>query len=298
MKKWILSLAILMTTATSFAALEALDGQETHGGNIVLSEFWNHHNFITSTLAQCPTAQANDLATLWLKNTQKAEVRSAWRVFIGANFDQEVVASNTPKADPPSIFISESLWPKLTEIEKTKIVMHEVLPILGYVDTAYDYSTQLYEVYFKCLVPKATRGSLTTEIFRCNKSAIDSWGASEMAVLGPSGMATAAMQQCLPAILKLQSYGRRLSSCFADYNPYGVTESFFNIAVFAYFPSNERSEVVMDYLLSLKTSDLASECDPKFKKTCYEIQRGIKNPRGTGDTEKLEKLSKKLSCTK
>ncbi|WP_413288995.1 hypothetical protein [Bdellovibrio sp. HCB337] len=294
MKKWILSLAILLTTTTSFAALDAMDGQETHGGNIVLAEFWKHHNYITNTLALCPTAQLDDLASMWMNSKKQTLVKTTPRVFIGATSDQEVVASNTPKADPPSIFISESLWPKLTEIEKTKIVMHEVLPILGYVDTSYDYSAQLYKVFLDCLLSKPTHSSLMTVIGKCEEASIENWGHAEMSAMRPiTAMSLAAYQHCLPAIVKLEAYGYHFGSCNTDEIP-ERQDSHLSSAIIGYYPGYVRSDVFMDFLLASKTSYLKAECDPGFAQACKDIKTrssGLDKP-----PQKLVALAKKLSC--
>lgn len=294
MNKWILTLPVLFVSLTSTAALQPMDGQETHGGNIVLSEFWSHHNYITSTLAQCPRAEGDTLASIWVTNIQKTEVKTAPKVFVGAKLDQEVVASNSPKANPPLILISESRWPQLNEIEKTKIVIHEALPVMGYLDTAYDYSTQLYSLFMDCVVPRETNTTLIRAIVSCEPS-IERWGPAEMKALRPAtAMSAATFHQCLPAILKLEKYGNRIGACNTDSIP-SQQDSFLDSAIVGYYPGIARSEAVLDYILASKTSDLAADCDPHFATACKSIRAVMAR---YSVSPKLTALFQKLSCHK
>lgn len=59
---------------------------------------------------------------------------------------RELDAINYPSENPPKIMISTKSWIKLNLQEKRLLVLHEILPSLGYVDFHYKYSNRLKKI--------------------------------------------------------------------------------------------------------------------------------------------------------
>lgn len=270
MKKIVFVIFFALHTLSARAALHAVDGQETHGGNVVLADFWKRHHEITAELSRCSAGSSSSEANLWLNKDVGVEVKTAPRVFIGKNQDQEVVASNSPDANPPQLIISESRWITLNEVEKTKIVIHEALPILGLIDDSYEFSSYLYSTYSQCLTPSRSRRELTTLIAFCQAPLIEQWGPAEMSVLTPGTVAMAAYYHCFPALKKLMDYSFSLATCDdAD------TDSALNNAIEGMSERHNYYDDVINLFMQKPRAELVSTCDPQFTKTCATLKERI-----------------------
>lgn len=284
----------LLFTIQSPAALHSLDGQETHGGNIVLSEFWNSHNQISTAFNNCPREQANPLVHQWLQQNIRTEVRTQEKVFVGAHQEQEVVASNEPGRVPPLILISETRWPLLSSLEKMRITIHETLPILGILDNDYLSSAKVLESYKSCTTSRVATKDILRAIAFCDQHVIAQLEGPEVfSVDLVAAMYNAAYSICAPALKKFEDFGGDVKKCYTPY--YDATlESALEGFLLPYDNDGFRNAEVYDFFMSHSRTELASDCDPEFHKTCAKIKNATKIfPKAK---MQLKALSLKIGC--
>ncbi|WP_413290720.1 hypothetical protein [Bdellovibrio sp. HCB337] len=295
MKNLFFTFAGLIFSLSSSAALKTLDGQETHGGNVILAEFWSYHNQVTATFNACPRSIENPLVNTWLKQVVQTEIKTQPQVFVGANNEQEVVALNMPKRNPPLILISETKWPALSSLEKIKIVMHETLPVLGVTDDDYIFSGQLFDSYKNCTSPKYSEQEILFSFLICNKASIEKLEGADILSLNPAkAMTIATYTNCLPAVRKLQDYGGSLKLCYGNH-PTLSAESPLQTFIFSYRDRNPNYPEFFDFLMNLDTSELVTDCDSDFAKACTLLKKNMSAyPAKASD---LSKLGQKIGCS-
>ncbi|MEN0059926.1 MAG: hypothetical protein AAGB31_13890 [Bdellovibrio sp.] len=118
-------------------------GHITHGGDIVLQEFHAYRQEISSELSTLPgfILPLPNFMTAWERATTQTHIelrdKLEWQGF-------EVIAIVHPTLLPPLIEINTPRWLSYQgSTELKQIVIHEYLPVVGLVDTQYQYSQSL-----------------------------------------------------------------------------------------------------------------------------------------------------------
>lgn len=146
MKKWISSL-VLMSLPFHFLFAASYDGQETNGGNVYTMEFFRIFDWLRNPEAeQCWADLGWKPMTKYHldKYRTEVEVRSEWTLELDG---KSVAAINQPYRQPPLIAISETKWILFSETQKIALVLHELLPILGFNDRDYSKSSKFLSCY-------------------------------------------------------------------------------------------------------------------------------------------------------
>lgn len=163
---------LLMWTLVAPAHSSPLkDGQETNGGDPFVAEF----------LVVLDAALAGLPLNLPLENgaaIKREVLEKGKQSVIFSSVDslmlngREVAAVNQPLATPPVIVMSRSAWTALNEKQKTLLVLHELLPIVGVFDEDYKNSTALWQL----LQPDNPISYSTMEnaVTSCNRNALES----------------------------------------------------------------------------------------------------------------------------
>ncbi|WP_415061503.1 hypothetical protein [Bdellovibrio sp.] len=146
-------------------------GEETNGGDGVVAEFYAVFDHIIDLFPE--QLHYSDTTVFTRQDLQKIRMSiattSAPSLYLN---DKEVMAINRPFTNPPSIVISQKSWKDLNADAKQKLVLHEVLPIMGYHDQDYSYSSWISQRIF---LPE-TDGKLTSlqALRACRREAIQS----------------------------------------------------------------------------------------------------------------------------
>lgn len=129
----------LLTTLSFYSVAHAQ--QETHGGDGFALEFLQAYTELRAhfTDAEIPMADGRQFSVQALDRIRpKLKIISSAKVYWN---DQEVSARNTPSQY--LVELSQSHWVLLNFEQKIALVLHEVLPIAGWVDDDYVVSTTL-----------------------------------------------------------------------------------------------------------------------------------------------------------
>lgn len=135
--KFALYVIILMCSTFSVSHAQ----QETHGGDGFVIEFFNIYSHLRSQLPEEDFSVANGktFSVKSLDNVRpQMKVVSAPQVFWNG---QEVSARNTPSKF--LVELSQKHWLRLNYEQKISLVLHEVLPIAGWIDDDYTISTAI-----------------------------------------------------------------------------------------------------------------------------------------------------------
>lgn len=143
--KFILQFVLIIGLALSAQASPFDDGQETNGGDPFAAEFLFH---LDSTLNRLPLLLPleNDAAIkreVLEQARRDVEVSSKGSLTLNG---REVAAINQPLAIPPKIVVSRSAWKELSDKQKTLLVLHEILPVVGIYDEHYKNSYILFQL--------------------------------------------------------------------------------------------------------------------------------------------------------
>jgi hypothetical protein len=167
LKNFILSLLVSSLSTSAFAWTP--DGQETNGGDPFVAEFLVSLDSVLGPLPlTLPLENGAHIQREVLENARVAVVYSSEETLTIDG--REVAAVNQPLAIPPRIVVSRSAWKGLNENQKSLLVIHELLPIVGIFDEHYKNSLGLH----KLLQPdnSITVSSLETAIDQCNQDVI------------------------------------------------------------------------------------------------------------------------------
>lgn len=147
------------------------DGQETNGGDPFVAEFLIA---LDSALGQLPLSlPLENGAVIKREVLENAKLSVAFSSVESLTLNgREVAAINQPLAIPPKIVISRTAWKTLNEKQKTLLVLHELLPIVGIFDEDYKNSLALWQL----LQPENTISFSTMEsaIVQCHREMIES----------------------------------------------------------------------------------------------------------------------------
>ncbi|MCB0421218.1 MAG: hypothetical protein KDD61_09485 [Bdellovibrionales bacterium] len=125
-------------------------GQEGHGGDIVVSEFFGLAEEILESFKELPSKDlpSEDFVALFSESLEKVEVTSLDRVKLG---DTEVDAINFPDIDEPKILLGRERWldPRITMDMRKQLIIHEFLSIMGFDDKYYRLSHRLKQLISK-----------------------------------------------------------------------------------------------------------------------------------------------------
>ncbi|AHZ86790.1 hypothetical protein Bb109J_c0650 [Bdellovibrio bacteriovorus] len=147
------------------------DGQETNGGDPFVAEFLIA---LDSALERLPlNLPLENGAAIKREVLDQARLSVVFSSVESLTLDgREVAAVNQPLAIPPKIVMSRTAWRKLNEKQRTLLVLHELLPIVGIFDEDYRNSTALWQL----LQPEnpITVSAMETAIVRCDREMIGS----------------------------------------------------------------------------------------------------------------------------
>ncbi|MDG0815804.1 hypothetical protein [Bdellovibrio svalbardensis] len=139
MKKEILALLFwLILPHTSFALNS---GTETNGGDGFVADFLRVADSTFRELESKPLSDTERVQLQKLKNQRwNLDVVSSPSVSLNG---KDLSAINNPSFSPPKITISQKYWNKFSDEQKAQLVLHEMLPIVGYPDQDYKLSGAL-----------------------------------------------------------------------------------------------------------------------------------------------------------
>jgi len=127
-------------------------GQEGHGGDIAVSLFLGIAHKSLYCLAKIPSE--NLPSPTWTSEYEKAilttHIYSAEKTELNG---VEVDAINFPDIDNPRIIVNRSRWlrDELSDVMRSRLIIHEYLSIMGYEDKLYELSYPLVERNKQCL---------------------------------------------------------------------------------------------------------------------------------------------------
>ncbi|MEK2645836.1 hypothetical protein [Bdellovibrio sp. BCCA] len=169
MKKIILTLLFsFLLPTTSFAYIR--NGTETNGGDGFVADFYR---VLDNTIKILNSKSLEDIEQVQLieikKQRSNLDVISAPSVFLN---DKELSAINNPYFSPPRITISQKFWQGFSEEQKIQLVLHEMLPVVGFSDHDYKFSGALMA---KILPSSQDLATIYDLIDTCSLSRIDSF---------------------------------------------------------------------------------------------------------------------------
>nr|BFD61931.1 hypothetical protein BdHM001_06120 [Bdellovibrio sp. HM001] len=168
-----LTLTALLICILSFSthASAINDGQETNGGDPFVAEFLL---VLDSTLDRLPwTLPLENGASIHREVLERAKTTVVFSSVDKLVLEgREVAAINQPLAVPPRIVVSRTAWKNLSEKQKTLLVLHELLPIVGIFDEDYKNSIALWQL----LQPDSplSFATMETAIMQCNREQLES----------------------------------------------------------------------------------------------------------------------------
>ncbi|KHD87723.1 MAG: hypothetical protein OM95_12950 [Bdellovibrio sp. ArHS] len=114
-------------------------GQESYGGNGTVGEFRLISLDLQRLVGYLPasTLPSATFAADFIAKGPFVEIQGQDKVYLDG---VEVDAKNFPYKQVPLIEVSVSRWSALTTFAKYHLVLHEMLPILGFIDDHYQYS--------------------------------------------------------------------------------------------------------------------------------------------------------------
>ncbi len=143
MKRWIVFLfASLLFQSFAWAEGTQTEGQESYGGNGAAAEFR-----LIATDLQRIFSYVDPQRFPSRDFVEKFKMK--WKIVELAGKDQlylhgvEVDAINYPSRPVPLIEFSLSRWMSLSTSAKYNLVLHEMMPIVGYIDDMYQYSNPI-----------------------------------------------------------------------------------------------------------------------------------------------------------
>lgn len=147
------------------------EGQETNGGDPFVAEFLV---VLDAALERLPlNLPLENGASIEREVLKRGKLSVTYSSVDSLMLDgREVAAVNQPLATPPAIVMSRSAWKALSEKQKTLLVLHELLPIVGIFDEDYKNSTALWQL----LQPDnpVSYSTMESAIASCNRNAIES----------------------------------------------------------------------------------------------------------------------------
>ncbi|MBV2167263.1 MAG: hypothetical protein KUL82_01040 [Bdellovibrio sp.] len=143
MKRWIFFfLTSLLFQSLAWAEGTQTEGQESYGGNGAMAEF----RLIATDLQRIfsyvdPNSfPSRDFVEKFKLKWKIAELAAKEQLFLHGS---QVDAINYPYRPIPLIEISLSRWTSLSTSAKYNLVLHEMMPIVGYIDDKYQYSNPI-----------------------------------------------------------------------------------------------------------------------------------------------------------
>jgi hypothetical protein len=151
-KKLFLALAGCLALYMPRASAQIVpQGQELHGGDIAVSLFLG----IAYKTLYCFSKNQEMMPAVYFHKEfetalNKVKVYSVEKTFINGN---EVDAINNRDAENPQIRISRTRWLRedLSDVMRARLVVHEMMGIMGYQDSNYEISYSLVEKNKNCI---------------------------------------------------------------------------------------------------------------------------------------------------
>ncbi len=136
MKKFCFLFVAILMYSKSFA------GIQTNGGDAISAEFLAIFDGLYLELSQLDLdsdgAAGSKILNAMKEKRALLELRSSPELSID-NVPKDAV--NYPELNPPLIEVSQKSWARLSRVQKSQLVIHEILPIAGYSDRDYALSS-------------------------------------------------------------------------------------------------------------------------------------------------------------
>jgi hypothetical protein len=136
--KFLAMLVTLLLSWNAMAASEETDVQVTHGGDAYTAEFLKIYGDLRQIIFEpvIPLSTGIEISVSNLDSVRtKLKIESLPVLFRN---DQEVSAINTPASF--LIQISQKHWNQINYQQKELLILHELLPVLGFIDDEYKHS--------------------------------------------------------------------------------------------------------------------------------------------------------------
>lgn len=168
--KFTLTVLLIWSLITSAQASPLKDGQETNGGDPFVAEFLV---VLDSALERLPqNLPLENGAAIKREVLEKGKLSVAFSSVDSLILNgREVAAVNQPLTTPPAIVMSRSAWKNLNEKQKTLLVLHELLPIVGIFDEDYKNSTALWQLLQSD--NPISYSTMENAIVSCNREALE-----------------------------------------------------------------------------------------------------------------------------
>lgn len=160
-------LLTLLLICSSFSGAHAQ--QETHGGDGFATEFFQVYTDLRAQLPNEEIALPNGgmFSVTTLDHIRpKLNITTSPQVFWNG---KEVSARNTPEKF--LIELSQTHWVRLNYVQKLSLVLHEVLPIAGWVDGDYTLSTALLK-HINLKAAELSLNTLAHGLLTCNTTTL------------------------------------------------------------------------------------------------------------------------------
>jgi hypothetical protein len=208
----------------------ARGGEQTNGGDGVVADFYGALDMVIALMP--PQLRYSESLSFKKDDFQNIRDRvfitSAPSVYVG---QQEVMALNKPKSNPPEIVVSQRLWPVLGQENKYRLALHELLPIMGYADKGYSYSGWIAQRVMN-LNKERSPAALFRSMRICDLWAIQNitWESLQLVIAQYSlaGMLEAGvLESCSPFYARIFEIGISPNVCFAEMGREGFSMTAF-----------------------------------------------------------------------